>query len=140
MALSQKEIKRIEVMKLLAGGKWFCPQNRRAPTLSLRRVDVDFLFAHREMRNTNSRLIWIASPERGGAAKGGGGVQPDDRPHASRSFGRIAAAGRSAEGEGSPGDFRSSARRRSLCNRVSDCGAALVGCAEARQWIALWRR
>ena len=39
----------------------------------------------------------FASPERGGAAKGGGGVQPDDRPHASRSFGRIAAAGRSAE-------------------------------------------
>ena len=50
MALSQKEIKRIEVMELLAGGKWFCPQIRRAPTLSLRRVDVDFLFAHREMR------------------------------------------------------------------------------------------
>ena len=69
MALSQKEIKRIEVMELLAGGKWFCPQIRRAPTLSLRRVDVDFLFAHREMRNTNSRLIWIASPERGGVER-----------------------------------------------------------------------
>ena len=54
---------------------------------------------------TNSRLMWIASPERGGAAKGGGGVQPDDRPHASRSFGRIAAAGRSAvpkQGNGLP--------------------------------------
>ena len=88
VALSQKEIKRIEVMELLAGGKWFCPQNRRAPTLSLRRVDVDFLFAHREMRNTNSRLIWIASPERGGAAKGGGGVQPDDT-----TYGRRQAAG-----------------------------------------------
>ena len=38
--------------------------------------------------NTNSRLIWIASLERGGAAKGGGGVQPDDT-----TYGRRQAAG-----------------------------------------------
>ena len=50
VAWTQKEIKRIKVMELLAGRKRFCPQNRRAPTLSLRRVDVDFLFAHWEMR------------------------------------------------------------------------------------------
>ena len=74
---------------------------------------------------TKSRLMWIASPERGGAAKGGGGVQPDDRPHASRSFGRIAAAGWSAEGEGSPGDFRSSARRHDL--RTPTGGRRRVG-------------
>ena len=75
--------------------------------------------------DANSRLIWIASPERGGAAKGGGGVQPDDRPHASRSLGRIAAAGRSAEGEGSPGNFRSSARRHDL--RTPTGGRRRVG-------------
>ena len=63
----------------------------------------------------NNASLLFASPGRGGGSRQRtGGVQPDERPHASRSFGRIAAAGRSAEGEGSPGDFRSSARRHGL--------------------------
>ena len=48
-----------------------------------------------------------------------------------RSLGRIAAAGWSAEGEGSPGDFRSSARRHDL--RTPTGGRRRVGRLRAKE-------
>ena len=95
-------------------GNFCCPANSLGVLLPLGALHITF-----------RKAVSAASPERGGAAKGGGGVQPDDRPHASRSLGRIAAAGWSAEGEGSPGDFRSSARRHDL--RTPTGGRRRVG-------------
>ena len=63
---------------------------------------LEFLESH-----TKSSLMWIASPERGGAERSEAeGVRPDDTTYG---------------------------RRQAV-------GVVSVGCAEARQLIALWRR